>query len=311
MVSDLWAITSYFNPAQYRRRLANYRNFRRHLRIPLVTVELAYGPDFELQDGDADILVQLRGGAVLWQKERLLNLALGVLPAECSKVAWLDCDVIFETNEWYAAASRQLDEVLIVQLFRTAHYPPPEWAPGDGKLLTPTLTRQSAVDSIQNGVNPSTCFGFAEYDRRRTSATGLAWAARRELLDHHGFYDACIIGGGDNALICAASNCFEGLMQRHMMNEHEKKRYLEWGKPFCESVKGRIGCIDATLFHMWHGELSNRGGATRFLGLQPFRFDPATDIALDSKGLWRWNTAKPEMHEYLRQFFPSRREDGP
>ena len=82
----LWAITSYFNPAGYRRRLANFRAFRARLSVPLVAVELAYGPEFELKAGDADILVQIRGRDVMWQKERLLNLALRSLPDSCANV---------------------------------------------------------------------------------------------------------------------------------------------------------------------------------------------------------------------------------
>jgi hypothetical protein len=50
----------------YRRRRANYRLFRERLKVPLVAVELAYGPNFELGEGDAEILMQLRGGDVLW-----------------------------------------------------------------------------------------------------------------------------------------------------------------------------------------------------------------------------------------------------
>jgi hypothetical protein len=83
----LWPITSYFNPIGYRRRLSNFRAFRERLNVPLVAVELTYGSDFELQEQDADILIQLRGGTVLWQKERLLNLALQALPTHCRKVA--------------------------------------------------------------------------------------------------------------------------------------------------------------------------------------------------------------------------------
>src|SRR5215204_6644330 len=91
----LWAITSYFNPMRYGRRLANYRLFREHLKVPLLTVELSFGAeDFELREGEADILVQLRGQDILWQKERLLNVALGELPSGCTKVVWLDCDVV-------------------------------------------------------------------------------------------------------------------------------------------------------------------------------------------------------------------------
>ena len=72
----MWAITTYFNPVQYKRRLSNYKIFRANLGIPLVTVELSFDGRFELTNRDADILIQISGGAVLWQKERLLNVAL-------------------------------------------------------------------------------------------------------------------------------------------------------------------------------------------------------------------------------------------
>ena len=58
--AKVWAITSYFNPRRYRRRLANYRVFCRRVGIPLLTVELGYGDSFELSPDEADILVQLR-----------------------------------------------------------------------------------------------------------------------------------------------------------------------------------------------------------------------------------------------------------
>ena len=36
-------------------------------------MELSFDGEFELEEKDADILIQLSGGAVLWQKERLLK----------------------------------------------------------------------------------------------------------------------------------------------------------------------------------------------------------------------------------------------
>ena len=44
----MWAITSYYNPVRYKRRLSNYRMFRANLGIPLVTVELSFDDKFEL-----------------------------------------------------------------------------------------------------------------------------------------------------------------------------------------------------------------------------------------------------------------------
>ena len=40
--SPIWAITAYFNPVGYRRRLWNYRFFRKQLSLPLVTVEFGW-----------------------------------------------------------------------------------------------------------------------------------------------------------------------------------------------------------------------------------------------------------------------------
>jgi len=72
----LWAVTAYFDPFGDGQRLPAYREFRRRLLAPLVAVELSFGDTFHLDEEDADIVVRLQGGAVLWQKERLLNLAL-------------------------------------------------------------------------------------------------------------------------------------------------------------------------------------------------------------------------------------------
>src|SRR5436853_1095 len=107
---DLWAITSYFNPQRYRRRLANYRLFRKHLTIPLIAVELSFDGAFDLQPAEADVLVRLREGDVLWQKERLLNVALRALPVECRKVVWMDCDILVDAVDWPEQVSRMLDE---------------------------------------------------------------------------------------------------------------------------------------------------------------------------------------------------------
>ena len=120
--SDLWAITTYFNPCGYRSRYENYQTFRKHLKVPLLTVELAYGDAFELADTDATKLIQLRSDQVMWQKERLVNLALPALPPDCKKVAWLDCDIIFERDDWAHVSSEALEDSVLVQLFSRVGY---------------------------------------------------------------------------------------------------------------------------------------------------------------------------------------------
>ena len=119
----MWAMTSYFNPVRYKRRLSHYRTFHNNLHIPLITVELSFDAKFELTKNDADILIQISGGAVLWQKERLLNIALKSVPNDVENIAWVDCDILFRRDNWAEEAEKQLNERhKIVQLFSDAIY---------------------------------------------------------------------------------------------------------------------------------------------------------------------------------------------
>ena len=120
-MSDLWAITANFNPCHYRTRLANFRTFRERLGVPLVAVELFYGGRAELEPADADILVRIPGKDVLWQKERLLNVALGVLPDACEAVAWVDCDIVFAAAGWDRRVLEALESAPVIQPFGTVY----------------------------------------------------------------------------------------------------------------------------------------------------------------------------------------------
>jgi hypothetical protein len=308
--SGIWAITCYFNPLRYRRRLANFRLFREALQMPLVAVELAYGPDFELRADDAEILVQLRGGAVLWQKERLLNVALQALPKHCRKVAWLDCDIIFAEPDWIPAADSLLDDYAVIQLFRQVHNLGPHWMPGKDRALELEFTQPSAASLLTAGVSAAECLGHLVEDRRGNCAIGLAWAARREILNRHPFYDACILGGGDRAMACAATQRWNELARRHRMNAHERQWYIGWAEPFYETVRAELAFLDTDIFHLWHGDVARRQKGSARDGFRCFEFDPAVDRAIDANGSWRWNTDKPDMHDYIRGFFAARREDG-
>jgi hypothetical protein len=310
IASDLWAITSYFNPIGYHRRLQNFRIFREHLEIPLVAVELSYGPAFELGAHDADILIQLRGGAVLWQKERLLNLALRALPDHCHKVAWLDCDVLFCQRGWMETASSLLDRFSVIQLFRRAHYLGPGWDSKKDWASQAEFSRSSAMSLLASGIPAAACLGPIFDDRKLSRAAGLAWSARREFLDRYLFFDLCILGGGDRAMACATHRCFDELMQSHYMNEQQRRRYIGWAAPVAQSVEAEAAFLDTEICHLWHGEIGRRAAGGRHQGFQRFQFDPDTDIAIDENGAWRWNTDKREMHDYVRGYFASRREDG-
>lgn len=297
----LWAVTSYFNPARYRRKLANYRLFRRRLAAPLVAVELSHSGRFELGPDDADILVQLRGGDVMWQKERLLNIAVSHLPDECDCVAWLDCDVVFDRSDWVQAARHELDRSGVCQLFRSVHHLARDAA--SISRAASILRHESFAYAFVAGLVGS---GVSPASRLRH---GHAWCARRELIAGHGFYDRNILGGGDSLLVHAAAGLAEAEIVRDGMAPAHADDYRQWASRFGRAVRG-IGYIEGDIFHLWHGDLQRRHYRLRQGILRSCGYDPTIDIALDAEGCWRWNSPKPELHRKVREYFEQRDEDG-
>ncbi len=310
-MSRLWAITSYFNPSRYARRRLAYRNFRQSLELPLLVVEHGHQDQLDLTEGDAEILRQVAGGDSMWQKERLLNIALESLPPECDQVAWLDCDILFSDYDWVRDLDVRLESARLVQLFTTVNYLGRGWAPG--KALERFVERRRP--SIASGVCTSLPASVAlphpsPAERPGTYVNGFAWAATREFISRHGFFDACIVGGGDRAIICAAYGCYSHIFEWHRMNEAQRSYYREWAEPFYKDCQGAVAAMEGDIYHQWHGDASDRGLSLRHVGLRPFDFNPYSDIAVDRSGCWRWNTDKPELHRYVRDYFSSRKEDG-
>ena len=262
-LSRLWAVTSFFNPAKFRRKLPNYRMFRNRLAVPLVTVELSHGDTFELGPGDADILVQLRGGDVMWQKERLLNIAISHLPNECDYVAWLDCDVVFSRSDWAYAAILELDRASMCQLYRSVYHMARDAAISRETALFCSDSLGYAIASGLLSPADSFSYGVAENGGTNSSSTSLkfkrghAWCAHRDLLATHGLYDRNVVGGGDSLLAHAAARLEEDVIARHGMTPYHADDYRQWVARFSQQMRG-IGYIEGDLFHLWHGDLERR-----------------------------------------------------
>jgi hypothetical protein len=307
--ANLWAITCYFNPVGYHRRLENYRTFRQGLKVPLVAVELSFDHQFELASEDADILVQLHSSAVLWQKERLLNVAIKSLPDGCDKVAWLDCDIIFESDDWVERACRALDEFPLVHLFQERNELPMDFTPNNPDSWRATLKAESVVYRLAVGEATTEEAATPGALLRRTTS-GLAWASTKDILREFGLYDACIIGSGDKAVLSAALGVPDHFARALEMNPRRTEHFLAWARPYFNRIRGRVGHIPGRVFHLWHGDLRNRKHGSRHQPFARFDFDPYTDIALDQMGCWRWNSEKTDMQAFVKEYFESRKEDG-
>ena len=306
----LWAITSYFNPARYGRRLANFKVFQQRLKVPLVVVELSSDGDFQLSQSDADVIVQVTSSSVMWQKERLLNVALESLPQSVQFVAWLDCDVLLLDPDWSEQAIELLGNSKLVQLF-SALYDLDETSSTNIESVegVPQVGRSFASIMSSGSYTQADIRPKSSLDMRR-AAFGLAWAAKRSLLQRHSFYDRMILGSGDRALACAAYGRFDDTTATIKLSSARQKHYHEWAEPFFDEVKGNVNSLKGQLVHLWHGDLANRHYASRHIEFAKLDFDPVRDLEVGPEGAFRWSDGAGLLEQFAIDYFASRFEDG-
>jgi hypothetical protein len=247
---------------------------------------------------------------VLWHKERLLNLALEELPDHCEYVAWLDADVLFEDDDWVERSISQLRKHSVIQPFENAIRLPrgkgPERYPG--RRIGWRIRKGS-----QSGTyTPSFCSRYSGAKPRFGGATGYAWCARRELLDRHGFYDRCILGGADRELAFAFSVEPGRVPDQELRIRAAKLRrhFARWRDAVYADVRGDISFIDGTIHHLWHGETTHRRYEQRHRIIEQHGFDPAEDLELDDNGCWRFAPGAQALARDVEGYLSSRREDG-
>ena len=302
---ELGVVAAYFNPAGFRSKRRNYELFRERIAaadIRLVTVECALGDrPFELPAGPG--LRRVRGRDVMWQKERLLNIAIAELPESCRKVAWLDADLLFENPDWAPMTAARLDDFPAVQLFDRAVRLPRGAIEDEGRGESyPGFAAVYVRD-------PQRLLGgdFAAHGH-----TGFAWAARRDVLAGRGLYDACIAGSGDHMMAHAFSGDWTSACVDRIIGAANRHRayFADWCRAVYPRVRARVGFVPGAVLHLWHGEVADRRYVDRNRELAGFGFDPAVDIRIGESGCWEWANKKPKLHRWAAEYFGQRREDG-
>ena len=334
---DLCGVAAYFNPSRYATKKRNYNIFRSSLQkqgVKLVVAELALDSDpFEIKEEDADMIVRLRedrSSAVMWQKERLINVGVSAMMRDqawkwCTKIAWLDADVIFDNDDWAKHASSVLTRYIIAQPFMFLIRLPEGVV--DKKQAAQLGTKRGKGEGEKYKGIAATVYAGGPRRRimdspRAHGYTGFAWVARRSLFEQIGLYDASICGGGDVLISQAMWGHFAQYRQGYLGVEYKPyyyagrftgasaEHYNNWATKFYARVDGKVGFVMGKAFHLWHGEKRNRQYRSRFLTLMNNGFDPSQDIRISSSGAWVWASDKPEMHGSIISYFNSRQEDG-
>jgi hypothetical protein len=296
---SLCAITCFFNPGMYARRVKNYFTFIKHIHrldILCLTVECAFA-DQEFQLPEDSNIIRVRAHDIMWLKERLINLGLRRVPPSFNAVAWLDCDIIFHDESWPEKALLGLSTFKVLQLFSTVHR-----SERDGPCQLQSF-------GFKRMTQPTLSYGG---NLLTHGHTGFAWAADRNLLDKHGLYDLCMSGSGDHVM----AHAFAGEIDCGCVNERIQvgtihwAHFRQWAEAISRETNGDVGAISGGITHLWHGNIRDRAYSKRNQEFGRFEFDPRADVYLDESGLWRWKTHKPCLHEWAGQYFVGRKEDG-
>jgi hypothetical protein len=304
-IDDLGLITCYFNPSGYETKLKNYQIFRdkiEHSGLKLWTIECVFGDaDFTLPASSQ--VFQIRSNSVLWQKERLLNIAIQRLPKTIEKVAWLDCDILFSNPAWAIETSRLLETQSVVQPFMRVFRLPEGMQAyhGDAESWRSfAYVYHLNAELVKRG-------NFHQHGH-----TGLVWAGRRDWLEKYGLYDALVSGSADHMMAHAMCGDFPSPCVTRIMGNDTSLRshFMNWGKSVYEAIQGEIGYVQGAVLHLWHGDTENRKYITRHDELMNCQFDPERDICIGESGTWEWNGEQRELRKWAIEYFEQRQEDG-
>jgi len=329
---DFWAITTYFNLTNASKRLRNFHCFRRHFTAPLLAVEWHPNHRFQLKNGDADVLLQVGGGDFMWQKERLLRIAVAALPEHVKYIAWIDCDILFENRDWKDEARGLLEKNCVIQLFSEVAFTDEN----QSRLIANSCKHNlDNIESAQVSWRESFLGMFGrlkedvvrfDLDRRfqgdeirncnimRRPAPGFAWAARAAFLRRIGIYDRCIMGGGDMLFCYGVTGLSKQLIENHRSAGWafygDCRSYRSWASQAAEACTGRWGCVGGRILHLFHGSLRERQYKTRIDGLVPFEIDLDGDISAAPEEPWSWRRDRDALNEYFLKYLRDRNEDG-
>jgi hypothetical protein len=267
-----------FSENEYIKR--NFDKMKKTISVDdLFVIELAY-LDNDFLIPESQDFIRLRGSErnLLWQKERLINIALQKIPEEYKNIAWVDADILFDCEDLSKKINDKLNQYSVIQLFSKIHQ----------------------LDQYeQRFKTKNSCV----YDS--SGSPGYAWAMRREELDKlGGLFDRHITGNGD----CLIEYVFQNHVKRITMKTLEKcdgmmSLYKKERKKSAKYVKSSVGFLETEIEHLYHGPYNRRYEYRENL-LGENDFDPEKDIVIDEdNGLLKFNFERDESKKLYHDFF--------
>lgn len=269
---DLAIVMVYWNPAFSTRLLQN-------LKIVCTALEKTDAPywigevAFEERPFELDgpRVLQWRSSSYMFYKENVFMRIVEMLPPEITKVMLLDADILFDRPDWYDATSKLLDRVDVCQPYSRAF----------------CLGRDGSTELTKTAIT-SQALGHP----------GYAWAFRRDWLAQNPLCEHCVVGAGDGMLAVrlglAPSSICPFSLTLSLMSRYPRVR---------------VGHLDGTIRHLFHGTGSNRQYVSRHTEFKKAFGSAAYDTFVERRtdGLLGWIAPKREaINSIMIRYFVGR-----
>ena len=297
--TDLAVITCYFNWCGFVTPTRNFHRFLREMKnknIPMYGVELSLTDKFETKGIRGWTQLKVKKENVCFQKEACLNLVETLVPSQYTKLAWIDCDLIFMNDGWYNETSKKLDQHKLVQLYTHGY---------NTDKYGRTILEFPSIMYMRDRTSPDKWFKHSGYP-------GGAWAARREMWKHGGLYPYSVMGGGDTIFVYSLYDHefdhekYEGI---GIKKSKPLSLYTDWKKSINAYIRKDISYIENKFIHEWHGDKKNRNYTDRHEVLK--KIDIKKQVKLNEQGIIEfYHVSDPTVFDQIYEYFLGRDEDG-
>lgn len=299
MSKKLHCVIVFYNYCEYKIRYKVTKEFieryKNHPNMDIYIVELAYkNQEYCITDKNNKNHLQLRTEEPLWHKENLINIGINkLLPKDWEYVAWIDCNLKFENNDFVEKTIEKLQKYDVVQMFKIVKY---EKFIKYSYFYYMGHNNEKKFKSIKeklmmkkNGYNP-----------------GIAYACTKKAYNiMEKIYDCAIVGGGDNIFANALNG--ENIIIKIFYKYYCKnKNIIEYINKYIDKVKNlKSTYVDNVIIYINHGNLKKRQYDTRDVILSDF--NPENDI-IYKDGIIQLNK-RDDIQEKINKMFFDRDED--
>ena len=209
----------------------------------------------DYEDGDLDfeipcekIIIKGDKENKLWSKEIIINNIIDKIDTDY--LLWIDGDIIYNNLDWLNNIDEVVGENDFVQLFETINYL--------GENLELLESHKSIVSSGSKSIDNLLGKGYKP---------GGSWLGKVSILKEKNLFEKMYVGGGDTIFMYGLSRIDNGFTLNKVKESNEDiyNESMEWINNFGQY---KVGYLNETINHLYHGDLKDRNYNGRYKELK-------------------------------------------